>query len=500
MIVRAAHRDGSRSTRSSPSARRCSPGGLRSWPRRSTELNVERIDPVGGALRLGRALRPARPDDRRRTCAHVTVERFLDRYRIDRAARAARRGAGRGALSSRAAKAGPGAGAAARMGRAAARDRHVGVAHRLSQARRLHPAERRHARILGRRAEPARAARVRLPRRTREECEPMLGDRRRCARNCSRCGSPCCFITRDAAIALPRMQLRVAPAHRAARCPRAGSPRIRLTAHLLDKERAQWARARLSVETLPAKSAGVPRRNPGRSRPSAPPPSTPSRTRLDSHHTAPLRTLQDASLPDSRNDATSPSVGWWPTTSTGSRASGQPGAARTSPIAAPGASSGTVLNLRFSASAVCCARSAGLTSMRHVSGRCPSSHAAMRSACLSPLAVSRRPRSGSPGSASAWRHRIRSIARVALRIGLGLGRRAGPRSSCCAKKAARGPCGLGCAYSSPSASSSHASRLSARYGLRPSSITRALSSASSTGKATSMRRNRLRPIQSALAR
>src|SRR5216683_24027 len=29
-----------------------------------------------------------------------------------------------------------------------------------------------------------------------------------------------------------------------------------------------------------------------------------------------------------------------------------------------------------------------------------------------PLAVSRRPRSGSPGSASAWRHRIRSMGGV----------------------------------------------------------------------------------------
>src|SRR5439155_6258205 len=48
-----------------------------------------------------------------------------------------------------------------------------------------------------------------------------------------------------------------------------------------------------------------------------------SRTRLDSHQTAPLRTDQYASSPDKRNDAIMPSVGWWPTSMTGSRGSGQ---------------------------------------------------------------------------------------------------------------------------------------------------------------------------------
>ena len=36
----------------------------------------------------------------------------------------------------------------------------------------------------------------------------------------------------------------------------------------------------------------------------------PSFARLDSHQTAPLRTDQYASSPESRNDATVPSVGW----------------------------------------------------------------------------------------------------------------------------------------------------------------------------------------------
>src|SRR6266550_993499 len=95
--------------------------------------------------------------------------------------------------------------------------------------------------------------------------------------------------------------------------------------------------------------------------------------------------------------------------SAGSRASGQPAAARTALTVAPGASSGTVRNLRLSARAVCCARSAGLTNILQVSGRWLSSQIAILSACLMPLAVSRRPRSGSPGSASACRHRSKSI-------------------------------------------------------------------------------------------
>src|SRR6266851_223484 len=104
--------------------------------------------------------------------------------------------------------------------------------------------------------------------------------------------------------------------------------------------------------------------------------------------------------------------------STGSRASGQPATARTTLTEAPGASSGTVRNFRLSARAVCWARSAGLTNILQVSGRWLSSQIAILSACLMPLAVSRRPRSGSPGSASAWRHRIRSkgdVERSSLR-------------------------------------------------------------------------------------
>ena len=143
-------------------------------------------------------------------------------------------------------------------------------------------------------------------------------------------------------------------------------------------------------------------RTPGRarSRPSARPPTSPSRSRSVSHQTAPF--FIDQTRLRRRAASRRPR-----------RASAddrRPARARANPASRPrrapvGARAGrelaTVLNLRPSASAVCCVRAAGDTRMRVVSGRCRSSHAAMRSACLMPFAVRRRPRSGSPGSASA---------------------------------------------------------------------------------------------------
>ena len=88
------------------------------------------------------------------------------------------------------------------------------------------------------------------------------------------------------------------------------------------------------------------------------------------------------------------------------------------PTSASGASAGSVLNLRSSAAAVCCARRAGLTSTRALAGSWRFSQAAMRCAWRSPLGVSARSRSSCASSrvrrASAWRHRMRSI--VAVRV------------------------------------------------------------------------------------
>ena len=112
-----------------------------------------------------------------------------------------------------------------------------------------------------------------------------------------------------------------------------------------------------------------------------------------------------------------PSTGWWPTTNTGYLLVGHCTKSSSCPGVASGASSARILYLRPKASAVCSQRLAGLTHIRAPSGNCLSSQAAIRAACFSPRGVSERSRSsrgcGSPSSqssASAWRHKMRSIA------------------------------------------------------------------------------------------
>ena len=86
----------------------------------------------------------------------------------------------------------------------------------------------------------------------------------------------------------------------------------------------------------------------------------------------------------------------------------------------------------------------------------------MRSACFRPFAVSRRPRSGSPGSASQCRHRIRSIGQ-SLVVGLAhraRAARAAPSARCAPRRAAA------TLRHAPSASSSHASRVVGEIGAR----------------------------------
>ena len=216
-------------------------GGFAIMSAAIAELASQRINPVGGALRLG-VLYDLLGRTVDRDSRVVTVERFTERYHVDRDARAARGGAWRRRSTCEAAPR-PHARdrAARRVGGAAARDRLHRVAHRLPQARRVHPRERRHARLLvGRAAAASRcscsaaaAACRRSPPRSPTPTSP---------RRSSRCGSPCCSITRAVPIDAPRITLAVAATIRFGVAARwlAAHP---LTAHLLDKERAEWAAA-----------------------------------------------------------------------------------------------------------------------------------------------------------------------------------------------------------------------------------------------------------------
>ena len=169
-------------------------GGLAIMAAAVAELRIERIDPVGGALRLGvlyDLLGRTIDEDARA----ATVERFIARYGIDRA-QALRVGDLAAALFRRAVGvARRDAREAGRMGGPPARSRDVDIARRLSQAWRLHPAERRHAGLLRRRAGPARAARLRLPRPARED-RGQPSATRTSARRCSPCASRSSSITR----------------------------------------------------------------------------------------------------------------------------------------------------------------------------------------------------------------------------------------------------------------------------------------------------------------
>ena len=160
----------------------CGSPGLK--PRARAGARRRLRDHVGGARRARRA---AHRSGRRRACASAccttcsaaactrdirvaTVERFIERYHVDRphAERVARDGDVRSTTRA-AATPRRGLAAAPRVGGAAARGRLHRLAPRLPQARRLHPAERRHARLLGAGPAGARAARARLPRRARED-------------------------------------------------------------------------------------------------------------------------------------------------------------------------------------------------------------------------------------------------------------------------------------------------------------------------------------------
>ena len=184
------------------------------------ELGVERINPVGGALRLGVLYdllgRTVHRDERA-----ATVEQFLAPLPDRPRARRAGRRDGAGAVPRRGAHAGPRRRAAPRVGGTPARDRLLGVAHGLPQARRVHPAERRHAGILLARAERHRAAGARAA---------VAGSKRSlrrsrtasCGQGSWRFASPCIFHHARRPIALPRITLKWQAAAALCGCPRDG--------------------------------------------------------------------------------------------------------------------------------------------------------------------------------------------------------------------------------------------------------------------------------------
>ncbi len=214
------------------------PGGFAIMSAAMAELSVPRINPVGGALRLG-VLYDLLGRTGQRDSRQVTVERFLERYHVDRA-HAVRVGTMARALYLKAApEPDSGRRATRGMGRAAARDRLHGLPHRLPQARRVHPRKRRHARLFGAGTAPARGARPRLPRRSVEDGAGAARRRRR-SRRCWPCGSPCCSTMRGAESTRRASRLKAGrkvqfgvSARWLARHP--------LTSHLLAMERAEWA-------------------------------------------------------------------------------------------------------------------------------------------------------------------------------------------------------------------------------------------------------------------
>ena len=233
-----------------------------------------------------------------------------------------------------------------RLGGSAARGRLHRLAHRLPQARRLHPAERRHAGVLRRRAVAPR----------RCSCWAAAAASTRCRPRSRIADTRAQVLALRLAVLFHHARRPIdAAAHRAR--GRQGDP-LRHAEALARRASADRAPARARSRRS-GRRPGYPirrrgrvrpvRRTRDRSRPSARPRRRPSGRGWTSHHTAPFFTDQYASSPDSRNDATAPSVGWCPTISTGSRDSGQFAAASTAATDAPGARSSTVRNLRPSA-------------------------------------------------------------------------------------------------------------------------------------------------------
>ena len=203
------------------------------------ELDVPAHRPGRRRAAPRRALRPARPHARR-DARVATVERFVERYHIDRAARASACAAMARALYEQAASTPPTRDrAAARVGGAAARGRLFRVAHRLPQARRVHPAATPTCRASRRRTSSALALLVLGCRGGLAKMGPLLDDddfRAAAARAAPRRAVPSC-AARDRRAARVALKVgRRCASRRAAH----GSRAHPLTAHLLRKERQEW--------------------------------------------------------------------------------------------------------------------------------------------------------------------------------------------------------------------------------------------------------------------
>ena len=205
------------------------------------ELDVARINPVGGALRLG-VLYDLLGRSARRDARVATVERFLERYRVDRPH--AERVSGMARMLYEQAPAGGAAECAASASRWAALLHEVGytVSH---IGFHKHGAyilrQRRHAGLLGSGPAAPRDAGAGLPRRLVQDG----GDARRrgLPRPAARAALAVLFHHARRAIDAPRIELALGKSVRFGVAPRwlAAHP---LTAHLLEKERPngrRWA-------------------------------------------------------------------------------------------------------------------------------------------------------------------------------------------------------------------------------------------------------------------
>ena len=254
-----------RSWASSPSARPCSPADSRSWrPRcRSSACSGSIRSAARCASACSTICSAARSSA---TAAQVTVESISERYHVDRAH--AKRVAAMAKALYLAASPHPDRRerAAPRVGGAAARDRLLGVAHRLSQARRVHPRERRHARLLRAGAAPPRAARDWAAAAACRRWTPLLADDDFAAQVLA-LRLAVLFHHARRAIDMPRITLAVGRQIRFATSKRwlKAHP---LTERLLEVERDEWAALGGLAEDLETRQASAAlRRNRGSARP-----------------------------------------------------------------------------------------------------------------------------------------------------------------------------------------------------------------------------------------
>jgi exopolyphosphatase/guanosine-5'-triphosphate,3'-diphosphate pyrophosphatase len=224
-----------RSTRSSPSA--CRSAGRPRHHERGGHRARHRADRSVSCALAGRALRPARQNGGpRRSTAHCRA--FSGPLPGRPPPCHSRRRARRRLVPPRSAQGRPGGGTATALGCADARDRHVGLAHRLSQARRIHPPACRHAWILGGASRRGVALLVYGCRGGLTKVRAGLGDPVARAQIAAlRLAVLFCHARTDVALPHVALKTRGGVAIRVNQRWLASHP---LTAYLLDRERAQW--------------------------------------------------------------------------------------------------------------------------------------------------------------------------------------------------------------------------------------------------------------------